>query len=100
MGVFTYMCWKTIIGSTFGRQRHIATSTAMKCEVCRAIETLSLESSAHDWWACSDASCSENGSSNHPLRRRSIARHNSTHDKSQKAAGSFRIRWLHLLPRH
>jgi hypothetical protein len=27
----------------------------MKCEICRAIETLGLDESAHDLWHCSDA---------------------------------------------
>jgi len=27
----------------------------MKCEICKAIETLELHESAHDLWHCSDA---------------------------------------------
>jgi hypothetical protein len=27
----------------------------MKCEICRAIETLGLDESAHDLWHCADA---------------------------------------------
>lgn len=27
----------------------------MKCDVCRAIETLGLDESAHDLWYCADA---------------------------------------------
>jgi hypothetical protein len=29
-------------------------ATAMKCEICRTIERLGLEASAHDLWYCAD----------------------------------------------
>lgn len=44
--VFTYMCWKTIAGQRSARE------AAMNCEICKVIEALQLDGSAHDLWAC------------------------------------------------
>ena len=68
---------------------------AVQCEVCKAIEILELDSSAHDLWACTDER-----KSNHGLRRKFISLHATVRKSEKKAAGGFRLRLLQLLPRH
>ena len=52
----------------------------MNCEVCKAIERLGLDASAHDWWFCADGrvmtrqSISEKGERPHHNRRRAAVR--------------------------
>ena len=59
------MCWKAITG----KQRPGTKVTTVNCEICKAIATLGLESSAHDLWACADEE-----RTGHNPRRRFMAR--------------------------
>ena len=84
------MCWKSIVGSL-----HVSTRPAVNCEVCKAIEVLGLDSSAHDLWACTDERKGDHG-----FRRKFTSVHATGRKSEKRAAGSFRLRLLELLPRH
>lgn len=68
---------------------------AVQCEVCKAIEILELDSSAHDLWACTDEK-----KSNHGLRRKFISPHLPVSKSEKRAASNFRFLLQQLLPRH
>jgi hypothetical protein len=84
------MCWKSIVGNYC-----LSTRPAVTCEVCKAIEVLGLDSSAHDLWACTAAEGTTRG-----WRHRYFSRHIPMHKAEERSAGRFTMRLLQLLPRH
>jgi hypothetical protein len=84
------MCWKSIV-----ENYRLSTRPAVNCEVCKAIEALGLDSSAHDLWACTAAEGTTGG-----WRHRYLSRHIPMNKAEERASGGFTMRLLQLLPRH
>jgi hypothetical protein len=56
----------------------------MKCEICKAIEKLGLDESAHDLWACADAK-----SPREILEKAHVAIHHRWHELSETVSARW-----------